>query len=288
MKICMACDLRFDGAGWECPSCHFTPEIIAGHPAFSPELAETDTGFQAGYFDQLAALETSSFWFRSRNRLISSIIERHFRKTGNFFEIGCGTGFVLSGIERRFPHLLLSGSEIYTAGLAHCAKRLKSAELFQMDARHIPFEDQFDVIGAFDLLEHVEEDNQVLRQIYQAVKPGGGIILTVPQHPFLWSRLDEYACHFRRYRRRDLKARTEGAGFTVVRITSFVSLLLPLMMLARLKKRRPAPGCDRMSELKIGAFPNALLEKILDLEIRTILSGGSFPFGGSLLLVARK
>jgi SAM-dependent methyltransferase len=59
------------------------------------------------------------------------------------------------------------------------------AVLFQMDARKIPFESEFDVIGAFDVLEHIEEDEKALAQIFHAVLPGGGLILTVPQHRFL-------------------------------------------------------------------------------------------------------
>ena len=64
-----------------------------------------------------------------------------------------------------------------------------------MDARRIPFEDEFDVIGAFDVLEHIKEDEQVLVQMHRAVKSGGGIMLTVPQHMFLWSEQDVQAHH---------------------------------------------------------------------------------------------
>jgi len=288
MKICVACGAKFDSAGWQCPLCQDTPECIEGYPAFSPELATASNGFKPNYFAQLATLEASNFWFRSRNRLIIWALERYFPKAGNFFEIGCGTGFVLSGIESKFPHLSLFGSEIYSAGLAYAGRRLKRAELFQMDARQIPFADEFDVIGAFDVLEHIKEDEQVLRQIYQAVRPGGGVILTVPQHPLLWSHQDDYSCHVRRYRARELKTKVEAAGFRVVKITSFVSLLLPIMIISRLKKRNPALEYDPMSELKINPLINTLFEKVLDLERWMILLGLSFPAGGSLLLIACK
>lgn len=256
--------------------------------AFSPEFATISNGFKPGYFAQLATLEASNFWFRSRNRLIILALERYFPEARNFFEIGCGTGFVLSGIENKFPHLSFFGSEVSSTGLAYAGRRLKRAELFQMDARQIPFADEFDVIGAFDVLEHIKEDEQVLRQIYKAVNPGGGVILTVPQHPFLWSHQDDYACHVRRYRARELRARVKRAGFKMVKMTSFVSLLLPIMILSRLMKRNPALEYDPMSELKINPLINTLFEKILDLERWMILLGLSFPAGGSLLLIGHK
>ena len=251
-------------------------------------MATAGDGFKPEYFEQLAPLEGANFWFRSRNRLIVQALNQNFPQAKNFFEIGCGTGFVLSAIEKEMPHLSLFGSEIHSAGLVYAEQRLKNVELFQMDARRIPFDNEFEVIGVFDVLEHIKEDERVLQQIFQAVKHGGGLMVTVPQHPFLWSLQDDYACHVRRYRAGELKDKVERAGFEVVKMTSFVSLLLPIMIVARLKKRNPALEYDPLSELKIHFMLNALFEKILDLERWMLFSGLSFPFGGSLLLIARK
>jgi SAM-dependent methyltransferase len=157
-----------------------------------------------------------------------------------------------------------------------------------MDARDIPFEDEFDVIGAFDVLEHIAEDERVLSEMYRAVRPEGGVILTVPQHAFLWSQADEHACHIRRYNARDLKQKVEQAGFTLVRATSFVSLLLPLMMASRLRRSVPDTDYDPLAELKIGGLINEFVVNILGLERTLIRTGLSFPAGGSLLVVARK
>ena len=157
-----------------------------------------------------------------------------------------------------------------------------------MDARAIPFVEEFDVIGAFDVLEHIEEDDMVLRQMHRAVRPGGGVLLTVPQHKFLWSRTDEYACHVRRYSAQDLVAKVAAAGFRVERMTSFVSLLLPLMMAARARQPATDEQFDPLAELRIGGIANALLEKIMGIERLAIRAGLGFPAGGSLLLVARK
>ncbi|OGL46809.1 MAG: methyltransferase [Candidatus Schekmanbacteria bacterium RBG_16_38_10] len=261
---------------------------MAGFPAFSPELAESNEGFKAGYFAELASIEASNFWFRARNRLIIWIFRQYFPRVKNFIEIGCGTGFVLSSIERTFPHLLIYGSEIYSTGLIYAAERLKRAELFQMDARDIPFENEFDVIGAFDVLEHIKEDDLVLSQMYKAAKEGGGIILTVPQHRFLWSQVDQIACHVRRYNATELKNKVERVGFDVVKMFSFVSLLLPLMIASRLRKRQTSHNCDATTEIKVSGLMNTILEKVLDIERCLIRLGINLPFGGSLILIARK
>lgn len=283
MKVCIACGAKFDSTDWQCPSCHNVPALIKGHLAFSPKSANADVGYKADCFAQIASLEGSNFWFRSRNKLIIWTLKRYFQKMRSFFEIGCGTGFVLKGIEREFPDLILFGSEINISGLAYAEKRLKKTELFQMDALDIPFENEFDVIGIFDVLEHIREDDLVLNQIYQALVPGGGLIVTVPQHPFLWSCADEYACHLRRYEQEDLKQKVEQSGFEIIKTTSFVCLLFPLLIAARSKKKS-----DPSAELKLGSLTNRILEKTLDAERILIRHNICLPFGGSLLLIARK
>ncbi|MBI5598459.1 MAG: class I SAM-dependent methyltransferase [Deltaproteobacteria bacterium] len=283
MKLCLVCGAKFASPLYQCPSCRSEPETIGGYPAFSPEMSETSAGFEAGFFEQLYALEANNFWFRSRNRLIIWALRRYFPGARNFFEIGCGTGFVLSGIEKEFPRIELYGSEIYTAGLAFAARRVKNASLFQMDALKIPFEDEFDCIGAFDVLEHIKEDEAVLSAVYRAVSHGGGVILTVPQHMSLWSHVDDRSCHARRYSSAELRSKVEAAGFRVERMTSFVSFLLPLMMLSRMRKSE-----DMTRELRVGGITNALLEKILGLERGLIKLGVNLPAGGSLLLIAKK
>ncbi len=288
MKVCSACGDRFHSLAWICPTCSHTPKLIEGHLAFAPDLAETSEGFEAHFFSELVSLESKNFWFRSRNRLLIWALQRYFPQAKNFLEIGCGTGFVLSGIEQAFPKLALSGSEIFSTGLGFAAQRLSRAELFQMDARKIPFEDEFDLIGAFDVLEHIKEDEIVLSEMHRAVHNEGGIVLSVPQHPWLWSQADDYAHHVRRYDAQELKTKVERVGFKVVRMTSFVSLLLPLMFLSRLQQRQPNPDYDDTAELRISGWMNAILENILNLERTMIQRGISFPAGGSLLLIAKK
>jgi SAM-dependent methyltransferase len=287
MKVCLGCRHRFQASGWACPACGRSPAERGRYPAFAPDETEAVDSYDAACFSRLAALEAGNFWFEGRNRLLVWALGRYFPAAGSFLEIGCGTGFVLAGIQRAFPALTLAGAEVFSEGLAHAGERAPRAALFQMDARRMPFEEEFDVIGAFDVLEHIEQDGAVLCEMFRAVRPGGGIMLTVPQHPFLWSRTDEHARHKRRYTRREMIDKVRRAGFGIARATSFVSLLLPAMVVSR-AAGRATRRADPLPELGIGAGMNAILTRVLAAERALIERGVSFPAGGSLLVVARK
>jgi SAM-dependent methyltransferase len=244
-------------------------------------------GFRAEYFQGLAELEAGNFWFQARNKLIIWALRRFFPDLCRFLEIGCGTGFVLSGVAAAFPTAELTGSEIFSAGLPHATSRVPRAELLQMDARVIPYVEHFDVVGAFDVLEHIVEDEQVLRQIYKTLRPAGGIVLTVPQHPWLWSRQDQLACHVRRYTDAELRFKVAEAGFTVIYDSSFVSLLLPFLWISR-RLGQTAEDADPLAELRTSRLTNRFLSSAMTAERLLIRLGVRFSAGGSLLLVARR
>ena len=86
----------------------------------------------------------------------------------------------------------------------------------------------------------------------------------------------------------ELKAKVERAGFKTLRTTSFVSLLLPLMLIARLKQRLTNNELDPAAEFNLSVPGNFLLECIMNVERTMIRLGVAFPAGGSLLLVAKK
>lgn len=260
----------------------------AGFLTYAPALAHEGAGFKSAYFEELTHLEAGHFWFRARNSLITWALERYAPEFETLLEIGCGTGYVLSGIAHAFPQAKLQGAELFTAGLAFAAARQPKVDFIQMDARYIPFADEFDVIGAFDVLEHIEEDGQVLAQIYDALKAEGIMLLTVPQHAWLWSSVDDYACHVRRYSSKELHDKVKRSGFEILRSTSFVSCLLPAMWVSRFAQKKAVNGADVMAEFKISPRLNQLLELIMKAEISIIRYGINFSFGGSRLVVAKK
>ena len=253
------------------------------------QLPEADINFKADSHEALFDLEAGSFWFRARNRLLLWAMETHAGEGARrYLELGCGTGFVLSAIEQRFAAWRIVGSEALGSGLERARERVTRAELLQLDARALPYEAAFDVVGAYDVLEHIAEDEQALQAIHRALAPGGLMVLTVPQHPWLWGPADEYAHHVRRYTMGELEAKVVHAGFRVRRLTSFVTVLLPLMAASRLMQKLRPRAYDPTAELKASPWLDRLLEHLLGLEQALIRRGVRLPAGGSLLLVAEK
>src|SRR5882724_4394597 len=287
MKRCIACQHSFESEKWDCPQCGRQPTLRNGMLSFVEDRPDATNGFKPEYFSNLARLEEGNFWFRARNRLIQWALGNYFPHADSFFEIGCGTGFVLKGVREASPGLRLAGSEIFGDGLVFARARLPGVDLYQMDARQIPFECEFDVVAAFDVLEHIVEDDAVLRQMFKATKPGGGLLMTVPQHRFLWSAIDEHSMHERRYSRGELRSKVEQAGFRIQRMTSFISLLLPPMIYSRMR-RNSSRDFKLWKEFEISRLLNALLGSILTAERAMIERGVSFPAGGSLLLIAKR
>jgi SAM-dependent methyltransferase len=288
VRLCPRCGRAGAHDDWSCDNCGFSPRGN-GIPVLAPDAEAAASGFDASAFARLAEVEEDSWWFQGRNRLIAWALDRHFPDAASFLEIGCGTGFVLSGLRRSRPALSLTGAELFSDGLRIASARVPDAELVQLDARQLPFDSEFDVVGAFDMLEHVEEDERVLAELHHAVRPGGGLLLTVPQHPRLWGPADEAGEHRRRYRRRELVQKAQAAGFSVERITSFVTLSLPLMAASRLADRRHnAEHYDPMNEFRIPRLANALLDASLTVDRALVRAGVSLPAGGSLLLVGRR
>lgn len=289
MNRCPQCG-RTDGvtdAG--CPGCGFAPATIDGRRAYAPELATRGPGYDPAHFQQLAGYEADNFWFRARNELIVETLERYFPLAQRYLEVGCGTGFVLQAVSEHFPRLEVSGCEVFSAGLTFAAQRVPRAQFFQLDARRVPFADTFDLIGAYDVIEHIEAQDEVLAGLHRALKPGGGLLLTVPQHRWLWSEQDELAHHVRRYEPGELERAVTAAGFEVLYSTSFVSLLLPAMAASRLVPRRKGGPVDPYREFRLSRALHATFSAVMAAE-RTLrrATGLRFPLGGSRLVAARR
>lgn len=297
-RICPSCGAREPIAAgqpvwptpWQCGACRWSVSESGGIPLFAAGLADTVTGFDPAAFDRLADIESTHFWFVVRNELIVGLTRRYFPDAKRYLEIGCGNGAVLAAIVRSRAWDRVSACDLHLRGLAYARARMpRRVEFAQLDARAIPAEAAFDLVGAYDIVEHVADDEAVLRAMRHAIAPGGGILLAVPQHPTLWSRIDESGHHQRRYRRGELERKLERNGFSVLFSSSYVSILLPLMAASRLKARiLPADhDAEVYNELKISPRANRVLTLLLRAEARLTLAGMRWPFGGSRIVAAR-
>lgn len=293
MRRCLACNSLESFAandpvwpvGWRCAVCGSAVEHAGDIPIFAPSLADTISGFDPRVFEDLARLEDGHFWFVARNQLIVGLVNKFFPGARRFLEVGCGTGFVLRALAKARNWERLAGSELHPAGLAYARQRLPDVELVQMDARNIPAVGAFDLTGAFDVIEHIAEDEEVLRGLRAATATGGGTIVAVPQHPWLWSRADEIAHHERRYRRGELEEKFLRNGFEVVFSSSYTALLLPLMAASRLRRdKRPD---EDVYEFQVNPAINRILLAALRAEVSLTLAGLRWPAGGSRIVVGR-
>lgn len=286
MKRCLHCDATFAAEDWACPACGEVPATRDGLLLLAPELADGRFGDADYAIDALTAAETRHFWFEGRRRLVLWALTRYCPKVRFVLEVGCGTGFVLEGIRRAFPGATVIGADALVAFLSRARQGLPGATFLQMDARRIPFRDEFDAVVALDVIEHIADDEEALREMGRALRPGGRLVLTVPQHPWLWSEVDAWSGHRRRYDRPGLLTRLRRAGLAAERVTSFSSLVLPALVLSR--RRKVAEPFDPAAELRLGSALNAVLRLPAAVERALIRVGVSFPAGGSLLVVARR
>jgi SAM-dependent methyltransferase len=151
---------------------------------------------------------------------------------------------------------------------------------------HIPFErESFDLVAAFDVIEHVEDDAGGLRAISERLRPGGWLLATVPAFQFLWSRHDEQHHHKRRYMKSDMIHRVMGAGLDPIRATHFNTLLFPVIAGIRLVRNALRLDSDDVALPSPGV--NRALTAVFSAE-RHLIGRVPMPAGVSLMILARK
>ncbi len=303
-RICPKCEAEDDvapdqalwPASWICSSCGLAPDCFGGFARLAPALDGTLSGFDPNSFELLMSVEKGHFWFERRNMLIAWLLKRYTKTSSpsRILEIGCGTGFVLGLLQSVFPGAKIAGSELHSAGLQIARQRHGHAiELFQLDARRLLLVNALDIVCAFDVLEHIEEDEVVLEAVGCSLRRSGLLIATVPQHPWLWSVSDDIAQHVRRYRVGELEGKLSRIGLEVLFSDSFTSLLLPAMAASRLTRAKSSEMRRAQlevieSEFKLSPWLNFTFSQVLRVEHSLRQLGQRYPLGGSRVVVARK
>jgi SAM-dependent methyltransferase len=246
------------------------------------------SGYDPRLFAKLLEAEDRHFWFVSRNRVLADVLAGLSVGDGKrVLEIGTGTGNTLKVLERACTRATVVGVDLFEEGLA-IARRRTTARLVRAKIEQLPFRRPFDLIAAFDVLEHVEDDRAALANVRQLLAPDGRLFLTVPASARLWSRFDEESHHCRRYEAAQLRERLVEAGYRIERLTFFMASLYPLVRVARLVSDRTRDGGDTVArELRVVPVANSVLTAILSLEARLLAAGVRLPVGTSLLAVAR-
>ena len=235
----------------------------------------------------LFAVEESHWWHIGRRRIIGSFVkeicDQVKDRRAHILDVGCGTGANL---------VLLSefgeaeGVDVSPDALAFCRERgLDNVRLGAAEA--LPYEDnEFDLVTALDVVEHIDDDVAGLREMRRVLRPGGRVLLFVPTFMFLWGLQDEVSHHRRRYRLNELRQAVTAAGFEVERTTyANITFFLPIL-LGRKFMRLTGIRTETENNINISAL-NRVFGTILGAE-RHWLRYLNIPFGVSGLCVARR
>jgi SAM-dependent methyltransferase len=234
-------------------------------------------------YQQMAELDDRHWWYRARRQIIADLIQREARlpRNAKILEIGCGTGHnlpMLSG----FGHV--DGLELDDEARALSERRLGRKVMSSPlpELADVP-DRNYDLVGAFDVIEHIEDDNAALASIATKLKPGARFIMTVPAHRWMWTAHDVANHHKRRYSKEQLRTLIESSPLRLERLGYFNSFLFPVAVAERtVSKWR---GKDN-GDVKLPPAPlNALLEKVFAAE-RHLVGRLPLPPGLSLFAVA--
>ena len=280
---------------YSCQNCGKTYPDKEGIIQFARDTLHEEQYFPDNAFEILYQSEEKNFWFRVRNKIIGNAITRYLSPRSRILEVGCGNGYV-SRYLKKMGHRV-ECADLFFDGLQFCKERDAGYLYYQCNLLDRLFIEEFDGICAFDVLEHIDDDDAVLKNMHDALKPGGTLFITVPADRRLWSVMDIYAEHKRRYSMKELRTKIEGNGFKVIKMSYFMTLLYPCILLSRKFSLRTKSLNDEdmkkqikkelMNELQPNVIINILFFLIFLLEV-PLLRSVTLPFGSSLLCVAVK
>jgi SAM-dependent methyltransferase len=244
------------------------------------------------FYDEYFRIEDSHWWFVGRRRIIAAVLDRELGTRNaadrRILDVGCGTGYMLGFLSRWGE---VTGADADSTAVAYARGR-GVATVCKIERDALPFDDgSFDVVSAFDVLEHVADDGMIIGEMARVLRPGGTAIVTVPAYRLLWGAQDEISHHYRRYARRELRELLVRAGLEINRISSFNTLLFPPIAAIRLTRRlapRRAHGEPRsdFSMNRPGTI-NDVLARVLGGEA-SLVRRINLPFGVSLLALAHR
>jgi SAM-dependent methyltransferase len=235
-------------------------------------------------YKEMYALEDVHWWFRGRREVIRALLQRtELPAKVRLLDAGCGTG---RNLVEFGPLGAAAGVDPSSDAVEFCHHR-GLGDVRQAGIEALPFgPNEFELLLACDVLEHVEDDRGALIELRRVASVGGLLLITVPAYQWLWTEHDVQLHHVRRYTMRTLRAGIHQAGWDVVQATYFNSIALPLVALARLAERRSSrhghTDLDRTPEVL-----NGVLALPMRFEAWMIRHGARLPAGVSIGVLCR-
>jgi 2-polyprenyl-3-methyl-5-hydroxy-6-metoxy-1,4-benzoquinol methylase len=241
----------------------------------------------AAEYANLEQTERVHWYYAGKRELVGHWLERVAapKPSATLLDCGAGTGLFAQEMAARCRVLVLDDHE---ESLRLLRTRFSPEQVLKVSAAGIPLPDAaVDMITALDVLEHIETDAAAVNEMARVLKPGGTMVATVPASMALWSDWDVGLHHFRRYHRPGLKALfADGKTWEIVHVNYTNVVVYPLVWLVRKWQAMRGANVGKRTEDQVPApWLNRLLQKIF---VGTGKMSLPFPFGVSLLLVARR
>ena len=244
------------------------------------------------YFDEYCRLEREHWWFRARHNILAAQVSRLVsgRCEGpRILNVGAAYG-ASSEMLRRFGDVI---SLEYDVKCCEVVEQRFGWTFINASVTELPFPGGvFDLVCAYDVIEHVEDDARAVQEMMRVCKPGGAIAVTVPAFMQLWSHHDVVNHHERRYRLPELKRLFSSSG-RIIFGSYFNALLFPPILAVRILSRLMPEGWMRQgagSDFSLGRSHamDPILYRIFNAECPWLEHGGRLPFGVSAMLNWRK
>jgi SAM-dependent methyltransferase len=243
---------------------------------------------EAAFYEEYAQIEATHWWFEGRRAIFDVVIRAlDLRRDALLLDLGCGSGATLEFLSGYGRAIGLDRGEV----AARYAHSRTAVPVLIGDVTALPFEaGSVDMITAFDLIEHIDDDGACVRELARVCRPGGYIMVTVPAFQWLWGRQDVINHHKRRYRGDELAQLFTDHGLQITRFTYLNTLLFPAVAAVRLLRRLVPDGNAELTSDFAMTRPgrlNTLLGKVFSAEA-LLIRRWRLPVGVSLLCVARK